>query len=540
MNRVGTIFVGVVVGLVLCFSSLAHAAGGAIAGSVKDPSGAPFKGAFVRARNAQTTLTMHVLSDPQGKYRMEGLPFGEYEVTIRAVGYRGEPKSAVKLSSETPISLDFTLQKGMVRWTDLSQYQGEKLLPEGRGRDVVLGRCMACHGFQSRIAATRQDEAGWRRDVEFMRDPNQGMGYFLRENFTDENAADAVAYLTNVFGMDSELARSPADLPGYEAVKQKFSDETLNIVYVDYELGPNRFAWNADPDDKGNVWLPYYGQTNRIGKLNPETGKVEEFPTPETNSAGIHSAMAGPDGTVWFTQQATGKLGEYNPRTGKITEHRQPQTMGPDGKPRRLSRHTVRVDSKGIVWTTGSPVTRYDPKTDKFTEFWNDVPSAYGVIIDKEDNAWFAVRTGKGNIAKIDGKTLKVTKWDPPSRPRRIQVDADGIVWYGGFEAGTIGRFDPKTETFKEYPLPGPSPTPYALGVDGQGYIWYASTDTDILGRLDPKTGKVIEYPFAYTENTMRDFFTDAQGRVWFSSPANSRAGYFFVRSGTPMTMANR
>src|SRR3990172_8046807 len=123
MNRVGTIFVGVVVGLVLCFSSLAHAAGGAIAGSVK-------------------------------------------EVTFRGVGYRGEPKSAVKLSSETPISLDFTLQKGMVRWTDLSQYQGEKLLPEGRGRDVVLGRCMACHGFQSRIAATRQDEAGWRRDVE--------------------------------------------------------------------------------------------------------------------------------------------------------------------------------------------------------------------------------------------------------------------------------------------------------------------------------------------------------------------------------------
>src|SRR3989338_5209738 len=104
-------------GIVLCLAPLAHGAGGAISGNVKDPSGAPFKGAFVNARNAQTTLTMHVLSDPQGKYRMEGLPYGEYEVSIRAVGYRSEPKSAVKLSSETPVSLDFALQKSIVLWT---------------------------------------------------------------------------------------------------------------------------------------------------------------------------------------------------------------------------------------------------------------------------------------------------------------------------------------------------------------------------------------------------------------------------------------
>ncbi|OFV98889.1 MAG: hypothetical protein A3H28_08585 [Acidobacteria bacterium RIFCSPLOWO2_02_FULL_61_28] len=535
MKRWGIIYVG----LVLCFSSLAHAAGGAIAGSVKDPSGAPFKGAFVRARNAQTTLTMHVLSDPQGKYRMEGLPFGDYEVSIRAVGYRSEPKSAVKLSSETPVSLDFALQKSIVRWTDLSDYQMRELLPEGKGKEEVVGRCTACHGLQSRMASTRRDEAGWKRSVDFMRNPQTGVGYFLT-NFTDEQAANTVAYLTNVFGVDSELPRSPAELPQYEKLRKSFSDQALNIVYVDYELGPSRFAWNAAPDNKGSAWMPYYGNGNRIGKLNLETGKVEEFRTPEPNSAGVHSAMAGPDGTVWFTQQATGKLGKYDPRTGQVTEHRQAQTMGPDGKPRRLSRHTVRVDSKGMVWTTGSPVTRYDPKTDKFTEFWEEAPGAYGIALDKEDNVWLAVRQGKGNITKIDGKTLKVTKWNPPSRPRRIQVDAEGMVWYGGYDHGTIGRFDPKTETFKEYPLPGPSPTAYALALDGQGYIWYSSRDTDILGRLDPKTGEVIEYPFPYAENTSRDYFTDAQGRVWFTSPANSKAGYLYVRSGTPMTVANR
>ena len=536
MKRAGIVYLGIMLG----FSSLAYAAGGALSGNVKDPSGAPFKGAFVNARNAQTTLTMHVLSDPQGKYRMEGLPYGEYEVSIRAIGYRSEPKTGVKLSSETPVSLDFALSKGMVRWTDLSDYQMRELLPEGKGKEELVGRCTACHGIQSRMAATRRDEEHWKRAVAFMR---ESMGYFLGRSFTDEHAKNVVSYLTTVFGVDSDLPRSPAESPKYESLKTTFSDQALSIVYVDYELGPNRFAWNAAPDNNGSAWMPFYGQTNKIGRLNVETGKVEEFSTPERSPAGIHSAMAGPDGTVWFTQQATGKLGKFDPRTGQVTEHIQPQTRGADGQPRRLSRHTVRVDSKGMVWTTGSPLTRYDPKTGTYNEFWQDVPNVYGITLDKDDNVWFAEFREDGKIGRVDAKTLKVIKWAPltaKARPRRIVVDAEGIVWFGEYEAGKIGRFDPKTEKMTEYPLPGPSPTPYALAVDGQGYIWYSSRDTDVLGRLDPKTGNVLEFPFPYPENTSRDYFSDAQGRVWYTSPANSRAGYLVVRSGPQMTTANR
>ena len=35
-----------------------------------------------------------------------------------------------------------------------------------------------------------------------------------------------------------------------------------------------------------------------------------------------------------------------------------------------------------------------------------------------------------------------------------MQVDDDGIVWFCVFDDGKIDRFDPKTETFKEFPLP--------------------------------------------------------------------------------------
>jgi streptogramin lyase len=40
-------------------------------------------------------------------------------------------------------------------------------------------------------------------------------------------------------------------------------------------------------------------------------------------------------------------------------------------------------------------------------------------------------------------------------RPRRIQVDDKGIVWFAEFDAGKIGRLDPNTGGIIEFQLPG-------------------------------------------------------------------------------------
>ena len=44
-----------------------------ITGTVKGSDGAPFQGAFVEAQDAKTRITMIVLSDSHGQYRMEKL-----------------------------------------------------------------------------------------------------------------------------------------------------------------------------------------------------------------------------------------------------------------------------------------------------------------------------------------------------------------------------------------------------------------------------------------------------------------------------------
>ena len=73
-----------------------------IAGTVAGPDGAAFRGAFVQARNAKTKITVSVLSDRDGKYRIENLPAGEYRLQIKAPGYKSDPKSGVNLTADQP------------------------------------------------------------------------------------------------------------------------------------------------------------------------------------------------------------------------------------------------------------------------------------------------------------------------------------------------------------------------------------------------------------------------------------------------------
>ena len=166
-----------------------------------------------------------------------------------------------------------------------------------------------------------------------------------------------------------------------------------------------------------------------------------------------------------------------------------------------------------MVWSTGA-LTRFDPKTEKYDHI-PEVPTCYGIALDKDGNAWFTELTPSGKVGKVDAKTLKVTKYTLPTangRPRRIQVDDKGIVWFAEFDAGKIGRLDPKTGAITEFQLPGPQPTPYALGIDRDGKVWYSSEYMDVIGRLDPETGKVVEYPFPHAENSHARLLHGRQG----------------------------
>ena len=524
-----------VLALVAFPASLGFAA--IVTGQVKAPSGSPFRGAFVQAQNAATKITVSVLTDRQGRYRIENLPAGQYQVQAKAIGFRAEPRAGVTLAANQNAVHEFALAADRVRWTDLSQYQGQVLFPAAlgnqvlKGKEILISRCFACHAFQTRMASFKRDEASWRDRVNYMRGT---MHFFLDSQapFTDQQADDVTAYINLLFGENSVLPESPADMTAYKNTVRSFSDEAMRIVYVEYDIpAKNRMPWSAVEAKDGGFWIPYYGAANRIGRLDAKTGQVVEYRAPNQGTAAIHSAVPAPDGSVWFTQQGSNKLGRWDPQTKLIAEFQDSYLPGKEGLTSGGAKHTTRVDAAGRVWTTGTPLTLFDPKTKKFTAI-NEVPRVYGLALDKDGNCWFAENIENGQIGVVDGKTLKVRKWPvptPDARPRRIPVDGEGIVWFAEFRSGKIGRFDPKTEKFQEFALPGPEATPYALGLDRSGIVWYSSEHLDVIGALDPKTGRVTEYPLPRSENTMREFFPDSQGRLWFGSPANNKVGYFYL-----------
>lgn len=192
---------------------------------------------------------------------------------------------------------------------------------------------------------------------------------------------------------------------------------------------------------------------------------------------------------MWLTEQGSNKTGEWDPHTQQIVECQDAYIPGKLGYGAG-SKHTLRFDPDGNIWASGSPLTRLDRKTLKFTRF-DEIPDVYDVKEDRAGNIWFT-RPDTSRIGMVDWKTLKVSLWTPPTPgcfPRRLDIASDGSVWFGEFNAGKMGRFD-------------------------------------------PSTGRTVEYPFPHSENTVREFFRDAQGRMGYGSPSNDKVGYFTLTDG--------
>ena len=82
----------------------------------------------------------------------------------------------------------------------------------------------------------------------------------------------------------------------------------------------------------------------------------------------------------------------------------------------------------------------------------------------------------------------------PGSRPHDPLATKDGAIWYSGQMANVLGRLDPKTGQFKEFPLKTAHSGPHGLVEDKAGNIWYTGNTGALVGKLDPKTGAVTEY----------------------------------------------
>ena len=96
---------------------------------------------------------------------------------------------------------------------------------------------------------------------------------------------------------------------------------------------------------------------------------------------------------------------------------------------------------------------------------------------------------GPVEVDIMDGRCRR-----PGSRPHDPMAAHDGAIWWSGQLANKLGRLDPKTEQFKEYPV-NPMSAPHGLVEDKDGNVWFTGNFRGFIGKLDTKTGEVTEYP---------------------------------------------
>ena len=105
--------------LALAASASAQQGGvSAIAGTVRDTSGAVLPGATVQAASpVLIEKVREVVTDEQGQYKIVGLPPGSYGVTVSLPGFKSVQRSGIELTTNFTAPVNAQLEVGSVEET---------------------------------------------------------------------------------------------------------------------------------------------------------------------------------------------------------------------------------------------------------------------------------------------------------------------------------------------------------------------------------------------------------------------------------------
>lgn len=204
-------------------------------------------------------------------------------------------------------------------------------------------------------------------------------------------------------------------------------------------------------------------------RVDPNNRNITLFPLPdEIEYANLNTATFDQDSILWFTGQ-NGIYGCLDPKLGKVEVFEAPRGRGP-----------------------------------------------YGISTTPDGEVYFASLAG-GYIAHVDSKTGNVTVLEPPTYDqgaRRVWSDSQGRVWFSEWNAGKLGLYNPFTNSWKEWPLPGSNPQPYAVFVDDKDMVWLTDFGSNALVSFDPSQEKFDVFPIPSPGAHVRQLL-GTSGQVW-------------------------
>jgi virginiamycin B lyase len=489
----------------------------ALTGQVTSAEEGPMEGVLVSAKKADSNITVTVVTNKQGHFQFgsDRLSPGQYSLSIRAEGYDLAGPSTVDIPSQKTATADLKLSKTNNLASQLTNTEWIMSFPGTEQQRQSVRGCTHCHTLE-RIVRSSHDEEEFKQVIERMtnytpasfplmiqppkRGERMGGGELSTEQVSqrEQNRIKLAKYLSTLNLSSTSKWEYPLQtLP-------RPSGEATRVIVTKYDL-PKRTRQPHDVivDSQGMVWYASFGEPI-LGKLDPKTGKITEYPVPVTKPGYIIGTLDiefDKDENIWLAMTYQGAVAKFDRKTEKFQVFRLPPDM--DDWSREFTfvapQHS---DVDGKVWINESGTytqLRLDVNTGKFESFALypvPRPNTYEVTSDSFNNAWVFVM-GRQNIGKIDAKTGKISIYDVPTpraAPRRGMVDSQNRVWFAENFGNKVGMFDPKTEQFKEWPAPIKYYYPYDVTVDKDGDAWAVTEYADRVLRINTKTDQSVEY----------------------------------------------
>ena len=515
----------------------------ALTGVVTSAEEGAMEGVLVSAKKNGTNITITVVTDAQGRYRFPRtkLDAGQYAMRIRAAGYDLTGRVTAEVAAQQPTSLDLKLRKAQDLAAQLTNGEWIASMTGTEQQKKTLLGCVGCHTIE-RIARSTYDTEGFLTTV-------QRMGTYANQSTPLRPQKRLTTRDTDLVGEDQiKVQRAQAQWlatvnqshgSGWDYPLKTFprpSGRATQVIMTEYDLPrPTIEPHDVILDASGIAWYSNFGEQS-IGKLDPKTGKVTEYPVPEPKKGspqGLLSLRTDKEGNLWAGMMYQGAIMKFEPKTEKMQVWSLPPELNrANSQVNMTSPMTLDVDGK--IWTQNNGVGgvhRVDLKTGTW-ETWEPFKASpvghniYDVIGDSKNNVFFT-DIGKEHIGRIDAKTGKITLHETPTKasgPRRAVMDDQDRLWFAQYRGNKIGVFDTKTEKFEEWPMTVPWTQPYDVALDKNGEVWTGSMINDRIVRLDPKTGKTVDYLLPRFTNIRRVYVDNTTARPTFWVGSNHGA----------------
>ncbi len=516
-----------------------------LAGTVTSAKEGVMEGVLVSAKRAGSTATLTVVSDNQGRYSFPAakLAPGRYALRIRAVGYDLDGPGTVEVAAQKTATLDLKLKKTADLAAQLSNGEWMASVPGTDQQKGQLLNCVGCHTLE-RVARSPHDADAFMKLLPRMQGyVNQSIPQHpqLRraERLMEERGDQRVQVYRAAAEYLSTINLGSAQKWSYELrTLPRPSGRATRVIYTEYDLpretiSPHDVIVDAD----GIAWYSSFGEQN-LGKLDPRTGKVTEFPIAEHKPGfptGLLGLRSDRDGNLWLGNMYQATIVKFDRKTEKFSTWKLPPEQNIDAaQVNMVSPQAAHVDGK--VWTQNNGfagVHRLDLASGR-VETWEPFKSApkgeahniYDVIPDSQNNAYFTDFRQR-HIGRIDAKTGELKLFaipTPASAPRRGMMDAQDRLWFGQYRGDRIAMFDTRSGQFKEWKLATRWASPYDVMIDKNEEAWTGSMITDQVTRLDTRTGQFVDYLLPRKTNIRRVFVDNSTTPVTFWVGSNHGA----------------